>query len=89
MLAGRMSLDQEAAVKATIIKAAGKKTIVNFPEVTEAMESWYPCTGDLKFLILLEEICNGQERHPQEILQAAQGRIRKVGRMSDHGLAIL
>ena len=56
-LAGWMSMDQEAAVMAAIIKVAGTEVMEKFPEVVDAMESWDPCNGYLKFLILVEEIC--------------------------------
>ena len=58
-----MSADKETEVNAAIVKAVGRETMTSFPEVKDARESWEPYTGDLKFLILLDEICTNQERN--------------------------
>ena len=82
-LRGRISTKQEAAVKAAILKTAGKGTMKNFPEVVDAMSSWDPVTRDLKFLILLQEICTNREWQLLDDLQVAEDRIRKLNRSSD------
>ena len=43
----------------------------------------------MKFLLILEEICNAQDRDVQDILQAAESNIKEVGKMSPMDIARL
>ena len=53
-MAGRMSWDQEADIKAAIMKAARKEIMMKFPWVVKAMNEFDPCTRDLKYLVVLD-----------------------------------
>ena len=57
----RISSEQEVANKAFITKEAGKETMAEFLEISKTMRSLDPYIGDLKFLILLEEISNNMD----------------------------
>ena len=46
-------MDQEADVKAAIMKTAVRDMARKFLHVVDAMEHLDPCTGDLKFLMIL------------------------------------
>ena len=81
LILGRMAADQEAAMKAATIKAAYRSMMVRLPHVTYTMECFDACEGDLKFLMLLEQITSNQETQLLEDLQAAEQRIKKVGSM--------
>ena len=72
LIPGRMDADQETAVKAVIAKAAGRSTMARLPNVTDAMECFDPCVGDLKFLMLLEHVTSNQETQLLEDLQEAE-----------------
>ena len=45
-ITGRISTQQEDALKAAIVKAVGSRMMIRFPHVVYAMECWDPATGD-------------------------------------------
>ena len=76
MIACRMSCDQEVAIKTLILKTAGKEIRKKFPWVVEAIEHFDTMTGDIKYLIILDETCRVNGNNMQNILQTAEDDIK-------------
>ena len=66
-----MSTSQEQEIKA-LWTAAGKNIMLDIPEVMEAMRSWDPYVGDIKFIMLLQKINTNQQRQLIEDLRIAK-----------------
>ena len=75
-LSGRMFSNQEAAIKTDILRAAGKEIKLKIPRVLKSLDHFDPIIGVLKFLLILEETCNAQDRDVQDILQAAESNMK-------------
>ena len=54
--AAAISSEQEAALKAVIIQAAGSRMMAEFLTITHVIGARDLCYGDLEFLILLEAV---------------------------------
>ena len=70
--AGRMSWNQEADIKAAIMKAVEKGSVMNFPRVMQAINWFDPSTGDLKCLTVLDEIGKPEVTDMKLVLQKAE-----------------
>ena len=56
-MAGRMSREQEADIKAAICKAVEKGIMLKLSRVMQAIDEFDPCIRDLKCLTVLDKIC--------------------------------
>ena len=57
----RQKADQKVAIQTAIKKAVNKDLAIKFQNVAYTMQHLDPCTGDLKFLMLLEQIIDTEE----------------------------
>ena len=81
-MAGRMSRDRETEVKARIPKMEGRSMVETFLLVVDAMHNFDPCIWDLKYLVILNEICNAEADDIQDILLITKDKIKKMETMS-------
>ena len=81
-IAGRMSQDQERDVRDAIIKAVDKGCMTKYPRVVQAINEFYTCTGDLKYLAVLDEICKLGVMDMRLVLKKAELRIEAMENLS-------